>query len=69
VVTSTVAPSGCAGDCDADGVVAVSELVRSVNIVLGRLPPSVCPAFAATGIGDLVEAVAAALSGCSAGGG
>jgi hypothetical protein len=62
--TPTATPHGCAGDCNGDGVVEVSELVRSVGVVLGRLPASACPSFAATGIGDLVEAVAASLSGC-----
>jgi len=35
----------CVGDCDSDGAVDVSELIRGVNIGLGVLPPATCPAF------------------------
>lgn len=62
----------CAGDCDGDGRVAVSELVRAVRIALGELPLSECEAADAAGDGavavaDLILAVGNALEGCPAG--
>lgn len=64
-------PTGdCIGDCDADGAVSVAELVRGVNIALGRAPIEECPAFDRTGrrtvtISELVAAVNSALRGCA----
>jgi len=33
------------GDCNRDGVVATDELIRGVNIALGKMPVSECRAF------------------------
>jgi YVTN family beta-propeller protein len=60
---------GCAGDCDGDGEVSISELIRGVNIALGNDPVSNCPAFDTSGdgevaISEIIAAVNAALSGC-----
>lgn len=61
--------SPCAGDCNGDGVVTVDELIRGVNIALGTLAVSVCPAFDTNGDGqvtvdEIVAAVVTALRGC-----
>lgn len=60
----------CAGDCNGDGRVAISELLRGVNISLASAPASVCPVFDADGSGDIaineiVQAVSSALRGCT----
>jgi hypothetical protein len=58
----------CLGDCGADGIVSVNDLVRAVNIALGRLSLTECPAAARNGdtvmITDLVASVSNALRGC-----
>ena len=59
----------CAGDCDASGVVRISELITGVNIVLGNGELDDCPAFDVNGdlavtISDLISAVIATLEGC-----
>ena len=61
----------CSGDCGADGVVAVNELILAVNIASGELPLEACLAADANRnetvtIGDLIVAVNHALSGCPA---
>lgn len=61
----------CAGDCGADGVVAVNELVLAVNIATGELPLDACLAADANRneaieISDLIAAVGHALDGCPA---
>ncbi len=63
--------SGCLGDCNADSVVRVSELVKMVNINLGRAELDECP-DAADGnsngqveVSELVTAVRNNLQGCS----
>jgi DNA-binding beta-propeller fold protein YncE len=63
----------CAGDCDDNGVVAINELIRGVNIALGSAPLSECPVFDADGsqaveVYDLVLAVNNTLGGCPLGG-
>jgi hypothetical protein len=65
------ARAACPGDCDGSGDVNVSELVRGVNIALGSLPTSACPAFdrngdGQVGVSELITAVNAALTGCPA---
>ena len=60
----------CAGDCDGDGDVSVSELVQGVNILLGSAMLSRCSgldsdADGAVRINELVQAVANALGGCA----
>ena len=59
----------CVGDCNGDGMVTISELIRGVNIALGSAEVDVCPAFDANGdgavtINELVSAVINALNGC-----
>ncbi len=60
---------GCPGDCNGDGQVSISELIRGVNIALARAAPAECPGLDVNGddqvsIAELVRAVNAALSGC-----
>ncbi len=60
----------CVGDCDGDGMVSISELVRGVNIALGTLDISECPSFdsnsdGSVAINELIQAVQAALGGCT----
>jgi hypothetical protein len=59
----------CAGDCNGDGRVSISELIRGVNIALGATEAAACPTFDGDGddrvsIAELVRAVNRALSGC-----
>ncbi len=64
--TPALAGAVCAGDCDGDGRVAIEELITGVNIALGNLDLSVCPAFAPdASIAILVRAVNNALDGCA----
>jgi hypothetical protein len=49
--------------------VTVAELIRSLNVALGRAPLSACPASdgngdSAVSIGDLVNGVSGAVTGC-----
>jgi len=69
--TAPVAAQSCAGDCDGDGSVAVAELVRGVNIALGRLAVDACDALDGNGdemvrVNELIVAVGNALNGCAA---
>jgi hypothetical protein len=64
------ASSGCVGDCNGDGAVAINELVRGVNIALGNADPSTCSAVdrdgnGAVAINELIAAVNSALGGCA----
>ncbi len=59
----------CPGDCDGDGTVTISELIRAVNISLGSQPLSNCMAADTSGdgtvaINELIQAVNASLGGC-----
>src|SRR6185369_11439847 len=59
----------CAGDCDGDGQVGISELITGVNMALGLLPVAQCAAFDGdgdqqVGITELITAVNAALGSC-----
>src|SRR5262245_18059704 len=68
-VFAPAAGAVCAGDCDTDEAVGVSELVRSVYIALGNQPLSNCPAIhtnisRSVAINELIAAVGAALNGC-----
>lgn len=61
----------CPGDCDGDGVVAISELVRIVRIGLGVAGVEECSAAdrnddGVVAISEMVAAVNQALSGCPA---
>jgi len=67
----TVAAPPCAGDCDGDREVTVSELVRGVRIALQTLAVEICDAFDRDGSGsvtvsELIAAVRSALDGCDA---
>jgi hypothetical protein len=67
--TPTATPGVCVGDCGGDGEVSVADLIVGVNIALGNLPLSDCPAFDADGsgtvdIGELIQGVNNALNGC-----
>jgi len=53
VVPAGAAHAACVGDCNNDGLVTVDELVHGVNIALGELPLSGCPAFDADSSGDV----------------
>lgn len=59
----------CASDCDGNGRVAIFELVRGVNILLGNSELSACPSADADGsetvkINDMILGVLSALNGC-----
>jgi hypothetical protein len=60
----------CAGDCDGNGQVAIFELLRGVNILLGAESLSACPVFDADGSGnvtvnEIIQAVSSGLRGCN----
>lgn len=62
-------PFFCLGDCDGDRVVSISNLLECVNVALqGPDAAGSCAACSSRGdrvsVGDLVGAVANALSGC-----
>jgi hypothetical protein len=68
--TPTVTPgTGCQGDCNGDGMVAINELINGVNIALGSAAVSTCASVDANGdgmvtINELIAAVTRALNGC-----
>ena len=69
LVRITDAPGACVADCDGDGVVAVNEVIRGVNIALGNQDVSECPAADADGdgmvtISELIAAVNDVIAGC-----
>ncbi|MGD9724332.1 MAG: hypothetical protein AB7U76_24095 [Pirellulales bacterium] len=71
LLVGTAATAQCCGDCDTNGEVAVSELLRGVNIALGTEPTSACAYFDLSAddqvsIDELLTAVRAALDGCPA---
>jgi sugar lactone lactonase YvrE len=62
----------CVGDCNADGAVAVNELITMVDIALGNMPIAACLAGDSNGdcliaIDEIITAVNKALNGCSGG--
>jgi uncharacterized delta-60 repeat protein len=67
--TPTSTPVQCVGDCVGSGIVNISDLITGVNIALGSLPVSECPAFenaqGAVDIAQLIRGVNNALEGCS----
>jgi nucleoside-diphosphate-sugar epimerase len=67
-----VAAQTCVGDCTGDGNVSIDDLIRGVNIALGKQPLSSCTAFDShndgnVSVAELVQAVGAALDGCPQG--
>jgi hypothetical protein len=62
---------GCPGDCDANGEVAINELILGVSIVLELRPETACPVFANSqgmvDIAQLIKGVINALGGCGLG--
>ncbi len=59
----------CAGDCNTDTLVTVDEILVTVNIALGSLPPANCPAGdtssdGAITVDEILAAVARGLNGC-----
>jgi hypothetical protein len=63
--------SGCAGDCDDNGMVTTADIIVGVNILLGRQPISVCTVLDVDGdeqvtVDELIRAVKSALEGCVA---
>jgi hypothetical protein len=77
VTTETAAPTptatrtssvSCVGDCNGNHAVAINELIIGVNITLGTLPVSACPAFqnaqGTVDIAQLIKGVDNALNGC-----
>jgi CSLREA domain-containing protein len=70
VLTPSVSPKSCVGDCDGNGMVAVNELITLVNIDLGNADVSACPngipPGATVDIALIIRAVDNALIGCSA---
>ena len=67
--TATSAPAVCAGDCNGNGTVTVSELIAGVASVLDGTAP--CPALDRDGdgvaiVGEMIAAVNALLNGCPA---
>lgn len=66
-------PAACTGDCGADGVVTVDEIVATVNLALNGGPTDACASADADGSGgvtvdEVVAAVSHALAGCFGGG-
>ena len=62
--------SDCVGDCDNTGEVNVDDVTTGINIVLGFLPVSACPAFAIDGVVtilSLIQGVDNLLTGCPSG--
>ncbi len=68
--TDTATPTtACPSDCNGNGILTISELVRAVNIALNQLPVSVCEAADVNGngvvaINELIASVRALLNGC-----
>jgi hypothetical protein len=68
--SATPGSGTCAGDCNANGMVNVDELVRAVNIALGIADVDVCTPVdgddnGAVSISELLRAVNASLNGCA----
>lgn len=69
MITISLVPKPCAGDCDLSGAVGIDELIVGTNIALGRLPLSDCQFFDddrnfVLSVDELVRGVANALHGC-----
>jgi hypothetical protein len=62
--------ASCVGDCNANGEVAVNEMIIGVNIALGSANISQCPAFDrnssdAVEVNELIGGVNSLLNGCA----
>lgn len=62
--------ASCLGDCNVDGVVTVDEVLAMLNIALGVVDPSTCPAGDSNGdviiqVDEILRAVTNALEGCA----
>ncbi len=60
----------CVGDCNQDGRIVISELIRGVNIALRNIEVTSCPSFdrdsnGTVSIAELIASVTAALFGCT----
>jgi hypothetical protein len=67
--TATSTPAACVGDCNDDQIVSVDELVRGINIALGRDSLAECEpadgnANDVVTIDEIVRAVSNAIDGC-----
>jgi hypothetical protein len=67
--TATATPPACAGDCDGNGEVSISELILAVNISVAGTSLDECRAVDRDGSGavtidELIVAVRNALNGC-----
>jgi hypothetical protein len=70
LATASLAGAQCVGDCDGDGTVSISDLVKGVQMALAQ-SASACAAMdmdsdGRIAIAELIAAVRAALTGCSA---
>jgi CSLREA domain-containing protein len=67
--TATATSAPCTGDCTGTNSVSISDLITGVDIALGNLPVSSCPAFenaeGQVDIAQLIRAVNNALNGCA----
>ncbi len=69
LVTVSLVPLTCVGDCSADGSVTVGDILEMVDVALGNRPTEVCQAGDADGDGaisvdEILTAVNNALNGC-----
>lgn len=60
---------GCPGDCDGDEIVSVPEVLRGLDVALGRQPLSICPssdidASEIVTVDELIAIVHVVLHGC-----
>lgn len=63
------AAPACAGDCDADGAISISELITAVNIAIGSITVAGCAAAdtdpdGLVTVNEIIRAVNGALGGC-----
>jgi hypothetical protein len=69
MVTVSLVPVNCVGDCGTDGSVTVGDILEMVNVALGNRPMAACQAGDADGDGaisvdEILTAVSHALNGC-----
>jgi len=71
LVATSSARAECVGDCGGIDMVTIANLIVGVNIALGSLPASACPAFqnaeGMVDIAQLIKGVNNALNGCPMG--